>query len=148
MAAESSTRTTRLSGDLDDRYIEYRDGNDMTDAEALRHLIRTGLEEAQKDAVDRLEEAHDRQHPGRPDTMLAGLLYDARDLRHSAVLISGVLFVAYSMFASPLSYGFLAVSGAYAVAAVLGFVVEPALSYLGRFRVEPDDADADSEVNA
>jgi hypothetical protein len=80
--------------------------------------------------------------------MLAGFLYDARDLRHTAVLISGVALVAYSMLAAPLSYGFLAVSGAYAATAVLGFVVEPALSFLGRFRVEMDDADDDSEVNA
>jgi len=120
----------------------------MTDAEALRHLIRTGLEEAQKDAVDKFEEAHDRQHPGRPDTMFAGLLYDAKDLRHSAILISGVALVAYSMLAAPLSYAFLAVAGAYAATAVAGFVLAPALSFLGRFQAEADDADADSGVNA
>jgi hypothetical protein len=49
MASESSTRTTRLSGELDERYEEYRDSRDMTDAEALRVLIRTGLEAEEDD---------------------------------------------------------------------------------------------------
>ena len=43
MAKENSTRTTRLSGELDERYEDYRDELDMTDAEALRSLIRDGL---------------------------------------------------------------------------------------------------------
>jgi hypothetical protein len=131
MAAESSTRTTRLSGDLDDRYIEYRDGNDMTDAEALRHLIRTGLEEEEKDAVDKFEERHDRQYPGRPDTLLAGLLYDAKEMRNTALLIAGVFLVGYTLLAGPLSYLFLAVAGGYAVTSVLGFFVTPLLDRFG-----------------
>ena len=44
MAKESSTRTTRLSGDLSKRYENYRDENDMTDAEAMRSLIRSSLD--------------------------------------------------------------------------------------------------------
>ena len=45
MAEDSSTRTTRLTGELDDRYEEYRDERDMTDAEAIRALLRSGLDE-------------------------------------------------------------------------------------------------------
>lgn len=41
--SESSTRTTRLSGELDSQYTTYRDENDMTDAEAMRSLVRSGL---------------------------------------------------------------------------------------------------------
>jgi hypothetical protein len=49
MAEESTTRTTRLSGELDRRYEEYRDKYDMTDAEALRSLLRGGLDEHESD---------------------------------------------------------------------------------------------------
>ena len=45
MAEDSSTRTTRLSGELDERYEQYRDERDMTDAEAIRALLRSGLDE-------------------------------------------------------------------------------------------------------
>lgn len=40
---ESKTRTTRLKGDLDERYQSFRDRNDMTDSEAMRSLVRKGL---------------------------------------------------------------------------------------------------------
>ena len=45
MAEDSSTRTTRLTGELDERYEQYRDERDMTDAEAIRALLRSGLDE-------------------------------------------------------------------------------------------------------
>lgn len=51
MPADSSTRTTRLSGDLDDRYETFRDSNDMTDAEALRTLIREGLDGGEQNPI-------------------------------------------------------------------------------------------------
>ena len=54
MAEDSSTRTTRLSGEMDRQYEEFRDGHDMTDAEALRTLIREGLndDEPTRSATD------------------------------------------------------------------------------------------------
>lgn len=44
MPEQSSTRGTRLKGELDEKYQDYRDGNDMTDSEALRRLVRVGLD--------------------------------------------------------------------------------------------------------
>jgi len=136
--------TTKVDEESDlyqrfDRYLE--EAGHGNKAAATRQLVKSALDDWEEQA----ELGYD---PDRPDTVLRALLYDAKQLRHTAILISGVLFVAYSMLAAPLSYGFLAVSGAYAATAVLGFVVEPALSFLGRFRVEMDDADDDSGVNA
>lgn len=53
MSQESSTRTTRLKGELDERYEEYRDQNDMTDSEAMRSLVRKGLDDSGREISNR-----------------------------------------------------------------------------------------------
>ena len=44
MADSQPTRATRLPETLDERYTEFRDERGMTNSEALRALIRSGLE--------------------------------------------------------------------------------------------------------
>jgi hypothetical protein len=44
MADKQPTRSTRLPETLDERYTEYRDDKGMTNSEALRSLVRAGLE--------------------------------------------------------------------------------------------------------
>jgi len=53
---------------MDRQYEEYRDQRDMTDAEALRMLIRQGLESERREQVADLSPAHDAA------TSFAGLL--------------------------------------------------------------------------
>ena len=55
MAEERSTRGVSLSGELDDKLVAYRDRNDMTTSEALRALIRDGLEEKREQHQSRGE---------------------------------------------------------------------------------------------
>jgi hypothetical protein len=55
MAENQPTRSTRLRGDLDGRFTEYRDNNGMSSSEALRSLVRTGLDYEDGDLVDPAE---------------------------------------------------------------------------------------------
>jgi len=111
MADNTSTRTTRLSGDLDGRFVEYRDDNDMTNSEALRVLVRSGLAEANTDPLD-----------DRPDGTLAGLLWDARRDIHTFVLIT-VLSLGFSMLTTGvISLGFLTLAGSYALTVLVGAI--------------------------
>lgn len=45
MADSNRTHATRLPDGLEERYSSYRDERDMTDSEALRSLIRSGLDD-------------------------------------------------------------------------------------------------------
>lgn len=111
MADNTSTRTTRLSGDLDDRFTKYRGDNDMTNSEALRVLVRSGLAEANTDPLD-----------DRPDGLLAGLLWDARRDIHNFVLIT-VLSLGFSMLTTGvISLGFLTLAGSYALTVLVGAI--------------------------
>lgn len=109
MADSNKTRATRLPDATDEDFQEYRDRNDMTNSEALRSLIRAGLEEANKDPLD-----------DRPETTLAGLLWDARRDVHK-FLIAGVL----AFLAGQLATGFLA-GGFFLIAIGYGFTVSVA----------------------
>ena len=44
-----------MGGELDDKLVAYRDRNDMTTSEALRALIRDGLEEKRDQQQSRVE---------------------------------------------------------------------------------------------
>jgi hypothetical protein len=44
MGSQSQTRATRLPPHVDERFLEYRDKHDMSNSEALRELVRAGLE--------------------------------------------------------------------------------------------------------
>ena len=104
MADSNKTRATRLPDETDENFQEYRDENDMTNSEALRSLIRAGLEEANKDPLD-----------DRPETTLAGLLWDARRDAHK-FLIAGVLaFLAGQLATGFVATGFFLVAGSYAL---------------------------------
>jgi hypothetical protein len=50
MPKDSPTRSTRFSGDLDDKFQTYRDENDLSNSEALRRLVQTGME-AERESV-------------------------------------------------------------------------------------------------
>lgn len=76
MASENPTRGTRLPENLDEEFEEFRDTNDMTNSEALRTLVREGLEQKRSGPLDE-----------RPDGTLAGILWEARRDVHTFVLI-------------------------------------------------------------
>ena len=50
MPKDSPTRSTRFSGDLDDKFETYRDENNLSNSEALRQLVQSGIE-AERDSV-------------------------------------------------------------------------------------------------
>lgn len=111
MGDSNSTRTTRLSGDLDDEFVEYREDNDMTNSEALRVLVRSGLSQEAADPLD-----------DRPDGLLAGLLWDARRDIHTFVSISLVATGLSFLTAGVVSVGFLIVAGLYALTVLVGSI--------------------------
>jgi predicted DNA-binding protein len=49
MADRSNTRAARLPGELDSKVEQYTEQQGMTNSEALRHLIRAGLEAETED---------------------------------------------------------------------------------------------------
>jgi len=105
---------------MDEDFEEYRDDNDMTSSEALRSLIRLGLNEARKGPLD-----------DRPETTLAGLLWDARRDAHK-FLIAGVLaFLAGQLASGLVATGFFLVAGGYgltvSVAVIDAAVLDSAL---------------------
>ena len=80
MAKSNGTpRTARLTGDLDDEFEDYRTTRDMNNSEALRELVRVGLAEERTDPLDE-----------RPDSTLAGWLWQARQDIHTFVLVAVV----------------------------------------------------------
>jgi hypothetical protein len=50
MPKDSPTRSTRFSGNLDDKFETYRDENNLSNSEALRQLVQTGIE-AERESV-------------------------------------------------------------------------------------------------
>ena len=111
MAEESSTRTTRLSGELSKRYENYRDENDMTDAEAMRSLIRSSLDS--------------RDSPGPADgwTVLERVLLTASSVLAAIVALlpllyfGGILTLTTTIAAGVV---YLAASGSLALAVSYG----------------------------
>jgi len=67
MASQNPTRGTRFPDETEEDFQKFRDQNDMNNSEALRELVRTGLSEKRADPLD-----------DRPNSLLAGLLWDAR----------------------------------------------------------------------
>ena len=55
MAHRNPTRSTRLPDGLDDDFTDFKDSKDMTSSEALRTLIRDGLEEKREQQQSRVE---------------------------------------------------------------------------------------------
>ena len=118
MADDTPTRSTRFPSGLDDRFVEYRDGRDMTNSEALRSLVRTGLEHEQGVAADggevlaRVDELHERQRREERreayENALVGL----------AVLVGVALLAGYS---APLTLGL----GAFLGAALIVTAIRP-----------------------
>jgi hypothetical protein len=111
MAGDRPTRSTRFPEAVDDEFEMFRDVNDMSNSEALRELVKTGLEEKKKHPLD-----------DRPDTRLAGLLWDARRDIHTFVLIA-VLSLAAGVFSTGLASSlFLAVAAGYGLTIFVGAV--------------------------
>lgn len=132
MAESTPTRSTRFPEGLDERFTEYRDERDMTNSEALRSLVRAGLEE-RTETADNNDEAG-----GRPSGLIGSLLYDTRRSRGRNLGISMILLVLYFGLALPtaVNYVVLAVVSAYALSAVFGYVE------LYRAWHDPDPAEA------
>jgi hypothetical protein len=58
---------TRLESDTADRVDEYRDENEMTDAEAVRRLVRAGLEAQDHPTRQEIADKLDRVRAEMPD---------------------------------------------------------------------------------
>ena len=55
MADNPPTRATRLPNGMDEEFLDFKEQNDMTNSEALRALIRDGLEEKREQQQSRGE---------------------------------------------------------------------------------------------
>lgn len=53
MSSESKVRSTRLPNTIDTRFESYRDEHDLSNSDALRELVRTGLDENEEGDGDR-----------------------------------------------------------------------------------------------
>jgi hypothetical protein len=96
---------------MEEEFTDYRDEKDMNNAEALRELVRAGLSEKRADPLD-----------DRPDTRLAGLLWDARRDLHTFVLITVLSLAFWSLTTGLVSLLFLTVSVLYALTVTVGTI--------------------------
>jgi Flp pilus assembly protein TadB len=135
MAKDSPTRSTRFKEDLDDEFEKYRDTNDMSNSEALRSLVRSGMERERQDPLD-----------DRPDTRLAGLLWDARRDIHLFVLIALVATTASLLTTGVVSSGFLIVAAGYALTVVVGAIDAVVFDRGLTLRLAGFDPESDAEV--
>lgn len=134
--------TTKVDeeSDLYQRFEAYlEEAGHGNKSAATRQLVKSALDDWE-----------DQQRPGhapdRPDTVLRALLYDADEMKHTALLISAVLLTLSAAVTLPMyaEVPLLAGSGLYAATAVVGFATRA----LGKFAGETPDAAADAEVNA
>jgi hypothetical protein len=71
--SSSKVRGTRLPNDLDSEFVEYRDEREINDSEAVRNLVRAGLEaERAEGEEDEIDEA--RAGTGAATQVTAGIL--------------------------------------------------------------------------
>jgi hypothetical protein len=111
MAQDTPTRSTRFPGDLDDRFEDYRDERDMTNSEALRSLVRTGLDYENGELVERTEGTY-----RRAKTLIgAGLLVTG----FQVLILALVGIVSFFVGPWPLGVALMAVAGLSAVLIVL-----------------------------
>ena len=90
--------------------VKEEEGHE-SNSEAVRDLVRLGLDEKLTDPLD-----------DRPDTLLAGLLWDARRDLHTFVLIALVATGLSFLTAGVVSTGFLTVAGLYALTVTVGAI--------------------------
>lgn len=127
------------------RFAEYEESQGFESrSEAVRSVLRTALEEELSDddpAADLVD-----SDPNRPDGLLGGLLYDANEMKHDALLISGVFWALSSMLTLPfgLEVLFLVPALAYALTATMGWL-EVARSAISP-KSESDTADVGVEA--
>jgi len=111
MAEDSPTRSTRFGEDLDDDFEKFRDVNDMTNSEALRNLVRRGMDDVRSDPLD-----------DRPSGLLSGLLWDARHDFHTFVLVTLVAVLLSTLTTGVVSWVFSGVAFLYAFTVAVGAV--------------------------
>jgi len=111
MASQNPTRGTRFPDETEEDFQKFRDQNDMNNSEALRELVRTGLSEKRADPLD-----------DRPDSLLAGLLWDARRDLHTFVLISLVALGMFFLTSGFVSLAFGVVASMYGLTIFVGAV--------------------------
>jgi hypothetical protein len=74
MADNQPTRSTRLPETLDDQYTEYRDDKGMTNSEALRSLVRAGLEAKKQEEESSGSLLSFRQRGGVSERVAGGVM--------------------------------------------------------------------------
>jgi len=136
------TISFRIPPDTHDRFEEYREqrssGEDkLSKADAGRRLLETGLEVEAQDTSN--QRGQSESSGGRPSGVIGSLLHDARQSRGTHLGIALILLTLHFGLALPplVDLALLAVSGAYALSAVFGYVE------VGRARFDPDPAETD-----
>jgi len=138
MAKDNPTRSTRFPEDLDEEFEAYRDMNEMNNSEALRELVRAGIEEKKKDPLD-----------DRPDSLLAGLLWDARHQIHLWVFIMTLATLGtVAASGAPVTAVFIVIASFYALTVVVGAVDALVLDRAFTLRLADCAADVPDEVDA
>jgi len=95
MGEDNPTRATRFPNDMDEKFVEYRDDRDMTSSEALRTLVRRGLEAEQA--------AADEPTPSE----LQKELRELRDRQRTPLEEGGYLFASVVAGTSPIAMLYL-----------------------------------------
>jgi len=137
MAKDNTTRGTRLPDEMDADFEAYRDANEMNNSEALRELVGTGLDEKRND-----------EFAERPDSWVAGLLWDARNEIHTFVFVTLVAYLLSTLTAGLMSTGFEVVAFLYALTFLVG-VADGLLNHpLARHVADVDTDAGPNEVEA
>jgi hypothetical protein len=140
MGDRPPTRGARLREGLDEDFQEYRDEHQMTDTEALRDLVRTGLEANKED--------QDRQPTGLVATLLELASENFTEWVQNFAMFSilTVLLVQFTsnVILNVLGYGFGVIAVLYFFTVSVG-----AANYIFRFVGSgADTEDADESMEA
>jgi len=114
MALKTLGAQVEEDSELYEEFEEYKEDNAMTNSEALRSLMRSGLEAQSSEGND---------DPDRPPGVVNSLLFDAEKMKHDAVLIAAGFTIVWALLALPFALEAVALvpAGLYALTAALGF---------------------------
>ena len=110
--SNKQTLSAQLSEEspLYEDFQEYRQDFESK-SEAVRSALRKGVEAEQTDPLDE-----------RPDSPIAGLMWDARRDVHTFVLAGAVCFLVAQLVSGVVGFGFLALAGCYALTVTIGTI--------------------------
>jgi hypothetical protein len=115
------TRGARLPETLDDKFVEYKESNGMTNSEAVRTLIREGLDRHDQDQADELTDEQADEQAQTPAEVVSKILVDTTLLSARVVVIATLVALIASPAWTPLAWFVAAATALVAIASAVGY---------------------------